>query len=60
MSNGIINLLSLVGVIAGLATSGLSDIVQSYIMVFVAGNFIFISSDIWKHLFKGKWYMNLL
>lgn len=60
MCNGIINLLSLIGVFVGLATEGLNENVQTYIMVFVAGNFIYISSDIWKHLFNGNYYTNIL
>jgi hypothetical protein len=57
MSNGLINLLSLIGCIIGLATSGLSDVTQTYIMVFVAGNFLYIGADIWRHILKGKWVM---
>ena len=29
-------------------------------MVFVAGNFIYIASDIWRHLFNSGWKSNLL
>lgn len=60
ISNGVINLLSLLGVIVGLATVGISEAASTYVMVFVAGNFIYISADIWRHLFKGKWCGNLM
>jgi hypothetical protein len=26
-------------------------------MVFVAGNFLYIGADIWRHILKGKWVM---
>lgn len=29
-------------------------------MVFVAGNFVYIASDIWKHLFNDDWRHNIL
>lgn len=60
ISNGVINLMSLVGVIVGLCTVGVSESVQNYITVFVAGNFIYIAADIWRNLFQGKWKLNLL
>lgn len=28
--------------------------VKSYIMVFVAANFLYIGADIWRHMFKNK------
>jgi zinc transporter 7 len=59
-SNGCINLLAVVGAVIGLSTSELSDAAQDYIMVFVAGNFIYIASDIWKHLFNDNWKYNIL
>ena len=59
-SNGLINLLAVVGAIIGLSTSSLSDEAKNYIMVFVAGNFIYIASDIWKHLFNDDWKHNVL
>jgi zinc transporter ZupT len=59
-SNGLINLLAIVGAIIGLATNNLSDEAKNYIMVFVAGNFIYIASDIWRHLFNSTWKSNLL
>lgn len=61
LSNGIVNMISLVGVWLGLNSHGLSDIVKQYILVFVAGNFLYIASDIWKHLFNHKrFYVNVL
>lgn len=54
LCNGTINLISILGCIIGLAIINLSDIVKAYIMIFVAGNFIYIASDIWRHLFKNK------
>lgn len=54
LCNGTINLISLVGVLIGLAIINLSDVVKSYIMIFVAGNFVYIASDIWRHIFKNK------
>jgi zinc transporter ZupT len=53
LCNGTINFLSLFGVITGLAAINLSEIAQMYIMVSVAGNFIYIASDIWQNLFKN-------
>jgi zinc transporter ZupT len=50
LCNGFINFMSLFGVIAGLALGGISDEAQNYVLVFVAGNFIYIGADIWKHL----------
>jgi hypothetical protein len=45
--------LSLFGVIAGLAAVNLNDVAQTYIMVSVAGNFIYIAADIWQNLFRN-------
>ncbi len=59
LSNGVINLLSIVGGIVGLATVGISSSATTYVMVFVAGNFIYIASDIWRHLFKAGWLSNI-
>lgn len=53
LCNGTINFLSLFGVIAGLAAVNLSDAAQTYIMVSVAGNFIYIAADIWQNLFRN-------
>jgi hypothetical protein len=52
--------MALVGVIVGLATVGVSDSAKMYVMVFVAGNFMYIAADIWRHLFKAGWISNLL
>lgn len=52
--------MAVVGAVIGLSTSELSDVAQDYIMVFVAGNFIYIASDIWKHLFNDNWKYNIL
>lgn len=54
VSNGIVNLISLVGVWLGLNSHGLSAVAKQYILVFVAGNFMYIASDIWKNLFHHK------
>ena len=54
LCNGFVNLLALLGVIVGLAITDLSELAKEYILVFVAGNFIFIAADIWKHLFKNS------
>ena len=52
--NGFINLISLVGTFIGLAILNLSDVVKAYILIFVAGNFIYIAADIWRQIFKNK------
>jgi zinc transporter ZupT len=54
LCNGFINFMSLFGVLAGLGLGGIDDAAQNYVMVFVAGNFIYIGSDIWKHLLRNK------
>lgn len=54
LSNGIVNLVSLVGVYAGLNAHAIPDVAKQYILVFVAGNFMYIASDIWKNLFRQK------
>ena len=52
MGNTLIAIGGVLGVLIGLgigeATSGAED----YILIFVAGNFIFISSDMWKKMMK--------
>jgi zinc and cadmium transporter len=60
LSNGIINLIAILGVIVGLSISGISDAAKTYVLVFVAGNFMFIAADIWRNLFKAGWGSNLL
>jgi zinc transporter ZupT len=52
LSNGIVNLISLLGVLMGLYSNDLSPETKQYALVFVAGNFIYIASDIWKNLFR--------
>jgi zinc transporter ZupT len=60
LCNGFINFMSLFGVIAGLALGTIDDAAQNYIMVFVAGNFIYIGADIWKNLLSNdKFILNL-
>jgi zinc transporter ZupT len=54
LCNGIINIISLVGVIIGLAVAHLSEVAKIYVLVFVAGNFVYIAADVWRHLFKNK------
>jgi zinc transporter ZupT len=61
LSNGIVNMISLVGVWLGLNAHGLPPLVKQYMLVFVAGNFMYIASDIWKNLFQNKSFLlNLL
>lgn len=52
--NGFVNFLSLLGVFIGLAIVQMHQLVKLYILVFVAGNFIYIAADIWQHIFKNK------
>jgi zinc and cadmium transporter len=52
--NGIINLISLIGVVIGIALGTLNEAVQIYLLSFVAGNFIYIGADIWRNLLKNK------
>lgn len=52
--NGFVNVVSLAGVIIGLAIINVDNLVKTYIMVFVAGNFFYIAADIWRNLFKNK------
>lgn len=52
--NGVINFTALVGVFPGLILGGLSKEIKNYIMIFVAGNFIYIGADIWRHLLRNK------
>lgn len=54
LCNGFINFMSLFGVIAGLGLGTIDDATQNYVLVFVAGNFIYIGSDIWRHLLNNK------
>lgn len=52
--NGTINFFSLIGVIIGLAVHSLNQAAKTYIMVFVAANFLYVAADIWKNMFKNK------
>lgn len=54
LCNGFINFMSLIGVFIGLALGQIDDAAQNYILVFVAGNFIYIGADIWRHLLTNK------
>jgi zinc transporter ZupT len=61
LCNGTVNIMSLLGVLVGTALNSLNDATQQYILVFVAGNFMYIASDIWKHLFQNhKMSINLM
>jgi len=40
--------------VIGLAAQGLSEVAQTYIMVCVAGNFVYIAADIWQNLFRNS------
>jgi zinc transporter ZupT len=57
LCNGIINLISIAGVLIGLLIIDMSELVKVYILVFVAGNFFYIAADIWRHMFRnhGVW-----
>jgi len=45
----------------GLNSNDLSPRVKQYALVFIAGNFLYIASDIWKNLFHHrKLYLNAL
>lgn len=52
--NGTINLISIVGVLIGLGVTNFDSATKSYILIFVAGNFIYIGADIWRHLLKNR------
>jgi zinc transporter ZupT len=54
LCNGVINLFSLVGLFIGLMLTELNEVATNYVLIFVAGNFIFIAADIWKNLFRNK------
>jgi zinc transporter ZupT len=61
ISNGLVNLISLVGVYMGLNSHSISYKTRQYALVFVAGNFLYIASDIWRNLFRHTHYfVNLL
>jgi len=46
--------MSLFGVLAGLGLGGIDEAAENYVLVFIAGNFIYIGSDIWKHWLRNK------
>lgn len=54
LCNGVINLVSVIGVFIGLGIGSLNSQAETYVMTFVAGNFIYIAADIWRHLLKNK------
>lgn len=54
MCNGFINFMSLFGVFAGLGLGNISEEAQDYCLIFVAGNFVYISADIWKNIMRNK------
>ena len=60
LCNGFVNLVSLVGVFIGLAITDLDNVAKTYVLVFVAGNFIFIAADIWRNLFKNSGFIKNL
>ena len=47
-------MISLVGVYLGLQSHDLSPSTKQYVLVFVAGNFMYIASDIWKTLMQNE------
>lgn len=57
LSNGLVNLISLVGVYMGLNSHSISFRTRQYMLVFVAGNFIYIASDIWRNLFRHSHFL---
>lgn len=57
LCNGFVNLTSLIGVFIGLAITDLDEITKTYVLVFVAGNFIYIAADIWRNLFKNRGFV---
>ena len=52
--NGVVNFTSLLGVLLGLGLGSISTATQTYMLSFVAGNFIYIGADIWRNLLKNK------
>jgi hypothetical protein len=43
-----------VGLFIGLAVQHLGEDTKTYLLVFVAGNFVYIAADIWRNLLKNK------
>ena len=61
MCNGTVNLVALLGGIIGLAINTLDEASKMYVLVFVAGNFIYVAADIWRHILKSHtWYGNII
>ena len=61
LTNGFINCFSLVGVVLGLGIGGLDQLIEVYVLTFVAGNFLYIAADIWRNLIKNTvWWKNIL
>jgi len=54
LCNVVVNFTSLIGVALGLALGSLNEVVEVYILSFVAGNFIYIGADIWRNLLRNK------
>ena len=54
LCNGFINFMSLIGVVVGLAVGAIDEETQNYVLVFVAGNFMYIGPDIWRHLLANN------
>ena len=52
LCSAVINVTALVGVVLGLGLGEIGDVVQIYILTFVAGNFVYIGADIWRKLMK--------
>lgn len=44
----------------GLAITDLDELTKTYILIFVAGNFIYIAAEIWTHLFKNSVFVKNL
>ncbi len=54
MSNGIVNLVSIFGAYLGLNSINLSPEQYLYFSIFVAANFIYVTSGIWKDIFHSS------
>jgi zinc transporter ZupT len=54
LCNTFVNFTSLIGVIIGLGLGQIGEAVQIYFITFVAGNFMYIGSDIWRNLMKKR------
>ena len=59
--NPLVNVSCFIGVLIGMGVGQTSDVTFNYILSFVAGNFIYIGSDIWRKLMKqDSFCLNLL